>query len=143
MRDCVFCAIAADPSSAVLLHEDAEVYVALDIAPIRRGHSLVVTRQHVETFELLPDALAGKIVLLGQRLARRLKAVYGVERVAFLFAGHDVPHVHAHVIPMHEKTDVTSARYQVVPQQVEVSSAHLSADRKTLLRVREEIGAFA
>jgi hypothetical protein len=38
-----------------------------------------------------------------------MKALYGVPRVAFLFTGGD--HAHAHVVPMHEKTDITSQRY--------------------------------
>jgi catechol 2,3-dioxygenase-like lactoylglutathione lyase family enzyme len=70
---------------------------------------------HYETFDVIPPELAGRIVALGQDLARRMKAAYGVERVAFLFTGGDVPHAHAHVVPMHEKTDVTSARYVVSP----------------------------
>ena len=42
---------------------------------------------------------------------RALKALYGVPRVAFLFSGGDHAHAHAHVIPMHQKTDITSRRY--------------------------------
>ena len=30
--------------------------------------------------------------------------------VAFLFTGGDVAHAHAHVVPMHEKTGITSRR---------------------------------
>jgi histidine triad (HIT) family protein len=37
--------------------------------------------------------------------------IYGVPRVAFLFTGGDLPHAHAHVIPMHENTDITSRLY--------------------------------
>ena len=40
-----------------------------------------------------------------------MKALYGVPRVAFLFSGGDHAHAHAHVVPMHEKTDITSRRY--------------------------------
>ena len=39
------------------------------------------------------------------------KALYGVARVGFVFSGNDVAHVHAHVIPLHEPTDVTSRRF--------------------------------
>ena len=34
-------------------------------------------------------------------------------RGAFLFTGGDIAHVHAHVVPMYEKTDITSRRYIV------------------------------
>jgi len=68
-----------------------------------------------------------------------MKAVYGVDRVAFLFTGGDVPHVHAHVIPMVEGTDVTSARYVVSPEALRFGSAHLAADRGSLLRARDRL----
>ena len=68
-----------------------------------------------------------------------MKEVYQVERVAFLFTGGDVPHVHAHVVPMHEKTDITSARYIVNLDDVQYDSERLikaveelEADRKRL-----------
>jgi histidine triad (HIT) family protein len=142
MPTCLFCRIAAGELDAVMLYEDSEVVAFLDIAPIRPGHTQIVPRQHFATFEELPAPLAARILHLGQRLAQRLKTVYGVERVAFLFTGGDVPHAHAHVVPMHEKTDITSARYFVSPEAPEGGSAHLHADRALLLDVREAL-AFA
>lgn len=65
-----------------------------------------------KTFDQMPAELASKFVTVGQRLARRMKKIYGLEQVAFVFTGSDVAHVHAHVIPMHEKTDMTSARHR-------------------------------
>ena len=88
------------------------------------------------TFELLPAPLAARIVDLGQQLARRMKDVYGVDRVAFLFTGGDVAHVHAHVVPMHQKTDITSARYIVEPAEVRWGSDHLLVEREALLKER-------
>jgi histidine triad (HIT) family protein len=136
---CPFCGIAAGEVEAVVLHEDDELVAFLDIAPIRPGHTQIIPRRHVTTFELLPPALAHRIVELGQQLAARMKEVYGVERVAFLFTGGDVPHVHAHVVPMHEKTDITSLRYVTSPAELAWGTAHLATDRATLLRVRDEL----
>ena len=79
---------------------------------MRPGHTVIVPRAHVETYERLPAALANRILGLGQQLARRMKALYKVERVAFFFTGTDIAHAHAHVVPIHEKMDVTSARYE-------------------------------
>ena len=31
--------------------------------------------------------------------------------VGFVFSGHDVAHCHAHVVPLHDKDDITSRRY--------------------------------
>lgn len=114
----------------------------LDRGPIRPAHTLIIAKAHVATFDALPDALAARIVWLGQALARRMKAVYAVDRVAFLFTGSDVPHVHAHVVPMHEKMDITSARYLVDSVSPRWSADHLLVDRVVLEAVRDQL-AFA
>jgi diadenosine tetraphosphate (Ap4A) HIT family hydrolase len=51
----------------------------------------------------------------------------------------DVAHVHAHVAPMHEKTDITSARYIVSPTNVSWSSEHLRVDQEALERERARL----
>jgi histidine triad (HIT) family protein len=123
----------------VRIHEDGEVIAFLDIAPMRPGHTVIVPRSHVETYEQLPAPLAGRILTLGQQLARRMKELYRVERVAFFFTGTDIAHAHAHVVPIHEKMDVTSARYLVSQENISWSSEHLRVDAETLKRVRDEL----
>lgn len=140
---CPFCAIAEQPSLAVTLYEDADGVAFLDRAPIRPGHAQIITRQHVATFELLPLPLLNKITALGQQLARRMKEIYRVDRVAFLFSGGDVAHVHAHVLPMHAKTDITSARCVIAPEQVTWGSEHLQQTREALLSVQAELAFVA
>lgn len=139
MDDCVFCRIASGALPAVILHQDAELVAFLDLGPIRSGHTQIIPRAHVPTFEMLPAPLAAKIVVLGQQLAQRMKEVYSVGRVAFLFTGGDVAHVHAHVVPMHQKTDITSARYIVAPSEIVWGSDHLLAGREALLAERERL----
>jgi histidine triad (HIT) family protein len=95
---------------------------------------------HYETFEQTPPDVAAKMIHMGQRLARKFKSIYRVERVAFLFTGGDVAHVHAHVIPMHEKTDITSARYITNLDIVSFGSDHLMTDRLALESVRSKLG---
>ena len=110
-RGCLFCAIASGRTPAHVVYEDAHICAFLDIRPIRPGHVQIVPRDHYAYFDDLPAATAADIVHLGQRLAAAQKAVYGVRRVAFLFTGGDVPHAHAHVVPLVAGTDITSRRY--------------------------------
>ena len=110
-RNCIFCRIAAGEIPSYVVYEDDQLKAFLDIRPIRPGHVLIVPRQHYNYFDDLPAELASAIMHLGQRLGKAMKAHYAVERVAFLFTGTDVSHVHAHVLPMHEKTDITSPAY--------------------------------
>lgn len=110
-KDCIFCRIAAGEIPAHVVYEDDQIKAFLDIMPIRPGHVLIIPKTHHDYYDDLPPELAAAIVHHGQRLGKAMKTLYGVERVAFLFTGTDVAHVHAHVVPMHEKTDITSPIY--------------------------------
>ena len=111
MDKCLFCRIASGEVRSEIIYEDDRVIGLMDICPIRPGHTQIIPREHFAYFEDLPGATASRIIHLGQRLSRAMKALYGVPRVAFLFSGGDHAHAHAHVVPMHEKTDITSRRY--------------------------------
>ena len=109
--ECLFCRIAARTVASDVVHEGPHLLAFLDIHPIRPGHVLIVSKPHFDYFEDTPADIATSILGLGQRLARVMKQVYRVPQVGFLFTGSDIPHVHAHVVPMHEKTDLTSRHY--------------------------------
>jgi histidine triad (HIT) family protein len=143
MSDCLFCRIARKETPAVVLHEDDQLLAFLDIGPIREGHTQIIPKAHFDTFDVLPSELAAQILDLGQQLARRMKEIFGVDRVAFLFTGGDVPHAHAHVVPLKEKTDITSAQYIVERTVVTWDSSHLLVERPTLERVRDRLAFIA
>ncbi|NUQ17544.1 MAG: HIT domain-containing protein [Sphingomonas sp.] len=139
MPGCIFCSIAAGEISAAIVFRDEQLVAFMDSSPIRRGHVQIVPRAHFETFDVLPPELLNRMSLLAQRLAARLKQMTGVERVAFLFTGGDVPHAHAHVLPMVEATDITSGQY-ILPPKPQLSSAHLRQPLDELRAVAREIG---
>jgi histidine triad (HIT) family protein len=110
MHNCVFCAIARGDIPSHCVCETDELVAFLDIRPIRAGHTLIVPRAHHDYFDDLPPKLAAGIVTLGQRLAREMKTIYSAPRVAFAFMGFDIPHAHAHVMPVFARDDITSRR---------------------------------
>ncbi|MGF7163542.1 histidine triad (HIT) family protein [Rhodoligotrophos appendicifer] len=110
-KECLFCRIAAGTVPSHPVYESGTLYAFLDINPIRPGHTQIVPRKHYPYFDLMPSELAAEIVALGQILARTLEQIYAVERVGFLFTGSDIPHAHAHVVPMVSPTDITSRQY--------------------------------
>lgn len=110
MKDCLFCAIARGEIPSYRVCETDDLVAFLDIHPIRPGHTLIVPRDHHAYFDDMPEKLAADIVTLGQKLARAMKATWNVERAGFAFMGFDIPHAHAHVMPVFERDDITSRR---------------------------------
>ncbi|OZI72212.1 HIT family protein [Bordetella genomosp. 12] len=138
MQDnCLFCRIARHELPAHAVHEDSRIFAFLDIHPVRRGHVLIIPKQHYPYFEDMPADLAGHIVNLGQRLARHMKRLYSVERVGLAFTGIHVAHAHAHIVPMQYPHDITSTQY-IAQQDLsfvmppEASSEALSATAEGL-----------
>ncbi|MRX49564.1 HIT domain-containing protein [Paracoccus sp. S-4012] len=108
---CLFCRIARGELPAHRVYEDDRIMAFLDLHPIRPGHTLVIPKAHHVWFEDLPEDLATAVTTCAQALARRMKALYGVERVAMVYTGIHVPHAHAHVVPMQHVHDISSQAY--------------------------------
>ena len=99
--DCAFCAIVAGAPAEVVL--DEEHFVAfLDRRPVFKGHSLLVTRRHIETLPDLPPELRDGFLAAGQRLATAMVEALGAQG-SFVAVNNtvsqSVPHLHLHVVP--------------------------------------------
>lgn len=111
--NCLFCRIASGGVEAYKLIESDSLVAFLDVNPIRPGHTQIIPKAHYRHFDDMPPEVAAEIIQLGQRIAKAAKAVFKVQRVGFLFTGGDVPHAHAHVVPLVSFDDITSRRYIV------------------------------
>lgn len=111
MKDFIFCHIANGVEHAAVICETSELMVSADHNPIRESHLQIIPMDHIVCFEDLPKSLAGQIVVIGQKITKVQKQIYGIERIGFIFSGHDVAHCHAHVVLLHDKDDITSRRY--------------------------------
>ncbi|OZI15860.1 HIT family protein [Bordetella genomosp. 7] len=142
-ENCLFCRIARQQIPAHVVHQDDDILAFLDIQPVRRGHVLIIPRQHYAYFEDMPDALAGRIMALGQQLARAMKRLYQVERVGFVYTGIHVAHAHAHLIPMHHPQDITSTQYIAQQDLQFIMPAQCPADQltDTAAQLRRELAS--
>ncbi len=110
-NDCHFCKIVNNYRPSQIIYESAELIAFPSFDPIRESHTLIVTKEHFDYFDDLPKSISHNIIDLGQKIAKAQKMLYPVERVGFLYTGGDIAHVHAHIVPLFEKTDITSLQY--------------------------------
>jgi len=102
---CVFCAIASGDAPAFLLYEDEHAVAFLDIAPVRRGHTLVAPRRHVADVMASGGAAAWTDVALAVQTASRVPmARLGSDGISLFqanrrAAGQEVWHLHMHLVP--------------------------------------------
>lgn len=130
---CPFCEIVAGRDAAAVVFEDDQIMVFVDLCPIRLGHLQIIPKAHYPYFDDLPPDVASRILHAGQRFARSLKTLYHVQRVGFVFTGNDVAHAHAHLVPLHKPTDITSRRYIANQDVAFVGRPHISLqDRQAI-----------
>lgn len=101
---CVFCEIVVGRVPSVRIFEDEATLAFLDIAPIIRGHTLVIPKAHYERWADSPLVLWQQVATTSRRVARAQLTGLRADGVnLFLADGHaagqEVPHVHVHVIP--------------------------------------------
>jgi histidine triad (HIT) family protein len=103
-NNCVFCKIIRGELPCVKLYEDDKVIVFLDIAPISKGHALVVPKEHHVSITSLPDSYREAMMRAAPEIGAALMRATDSDGFNFLLsngqcAGQVVPHVHLHVIP--------------------------------------------
>ena len=87
---------------AYIVWEDAEYCAFLTPFANTPGVTVVVPKVNPgDDIFALDDRHITGLMLAAKKVAARLKAGLGVDRVALVFEGEAVPHVHAKLYPMH------------------------------------------
>lgn len=109
---------------------DDRVVAIMTIAPIKAGHCLVIPIEEVNHWDDLPEELAAHLMLVAQKVAKGLKAVYSPKRVGVMVAGLEVPHTHIHLVPVNDLADFDFSLQQ--PAESEELAAEASKVRAAL-----------
>ncbi len=90
--------------------EDDNYYAFLDIAPLTKGHTLVVPKKEVDYFFDLDDETTQGIALFAKKVAVAIKKSVKCVRVGVAVLGLEVPHAHIHLIPMQTEADISFSK---------------------------------
>ena len=104
MTECVFCRIRDGAIAADKVFENEKTFAILDINPISWGHTLVLPRDHYETWTDLPPEILAELATAAQTVARGIVKAAKAEGFNLLMnnhrcSGQAIPHAHFHVIP--------------------------------------------
>lgn len=100
--NCVFCKIVSGKLPSARVWEDNEFMALLDINPNTKGATLVISKEHYDSYAFdMPDDAYGKLMLASKKVARMLEKGLGVHRVAMVMEGLGVNHVHIKLYPLH------------------------------------------
>lgn len=130
--ECVFCKIVKGELPSYRVYEDERCIAFLDINPISRGHTLVVPKEHVESFSQATGEIAEAVSRAALRVARAIKQALKPEGINYFInegsiAGQVVMHLHLHIVPRYSKGEV----------EFKISKVELSQEEMEI--IKEEI----
>lgn len=117
----IFSKIIAGEIPSYKISENEKFYAFLDIAPMAKGHVLIVPKVEVDQFfDLSADYLA-EILLFARPIAKAIERTFDCNRCGISVMGLEVPHAHLHLVPINSADDLNFTR-----EKLKLSSAELT-----------------
>lgn len=85
--------------------ENDDFIAFLDIRPMVKGHTLVVSKAEIDYIFDQDDATLAALMPFSKRVAKAIEAVVPCLRVSIAVVGLEVPHTHVHLIPTNQMSD--------------------------------------
>ena len=103
----IFTKIANGEIPSYKVAESNDYYAFLDIAPLAKGHVLVIPKKVEDDyiFNLPGDVYAG-LWDFARKVAIAVKAAIPCKRVGVAVLGMEVPHTHIHLVPLNAESDM-------------------------------------
>ena len=119
-KDCIFCKIVRGEIPCSKVFETETVLAFLDIAPVNKGHTLVIPKAHSVDLTDTPAPVLAGMLAVGQRIAQATRAselgatgnniAINDGRAAF----QSVFHIHLHVVPRRDGDKLSFAKGMLV-----------------------------
>ena len=106
----IFSRIVAGEIPCYKVAENDKFFAFLDIAPLAKGHTLVIPKREVDYFFDLEDDELQEMIVFAKNIAKKIKVTTGCKKVATVVLGLEVAHAHIHLVPMNTENDVDFKR---------------------------------
>ena len=103
----IFTKIAKGEIPSYKVAENDEFYAFLDIAPMAKGHTLVIPKNVEDDYIFnLDNETYMELCAFAKKVAQALKAAVPCQRVGVAVLGMEVPHTHIHLVPLQTEGDM-------------------------------------
>ena len=97
----IFTRIAQGEIPSYKVAENEDYYAFLDIAPMAKGHTLVIPKHTEEDYIFnLDEKTYSGLCAFAKKVAEAIKAAVPCKRVGVAVLGMEVPHTHIHLVPL-------------------------------------------
>lgn len=123
----IFSRIIAGEIPSYKIAENDRFFAFLDIAPLVKGHTLVVPKTEIDNLFDLPDEYLSGMLVFARSIAKAIEKQFPCNRCGISVVGLEVPHAHMHLIPITTADDLNFSRKK------------LSLSKEEFLRIQELI----
>lgn len=89
----------------IIVEDDAHIAI-LDVNPNAKGHTLCIPKREVNKIFDLEEQEYLELMSFSRKVAIALEKVVPCKRIGVSVIGLEVPHVHVHLIPLHDMEDI-------------------------------------
>lgn len=106
----IFTKIVNGEIPAYKITEDDRYLAFLDVNPNAKGHTLCIPKQEInKIFDMEEDHYLG-LMQFARKVAKAIEKAVPCKRIGVAVVGLEVPHVHVHLIPLHDMDDMRFQR---------------------------------
>ena len=103
----IFTRIAQGEIPSYKVAENEDYYAFLDIAPMAKGHTLVIPKHTEEDYIFnLDEKTYSGLCAFAKKVAEAIKAAVPCKWVGVAVLGMEVPHTHIHLVPLQTEGDM-------------------------------------
>lgn len=113
----IFTKIVNGEIPAYKIAEDDRYLAFLDVNPNAKGHTLCIPKQEInKIFDMEEDHYLG-LMQFARKVAKAIEKTVPCKRIGVAVVGLEVPHVHVHLIPLHDMDDMRFQRKVSLTQE--------------------------
>lgn len=102
----IFSKIVAGDIPCYKVYESDKFLAFLDIAPMSKGHTLVIPKTEVDYIFDVDNSTLSEMMIVSKQIAKAIETVVPCKRVGVAVIGLEVPHAHIHLIPINKESDM-------------------------------------
>ena len=113
----IFTKIVNGEITCYKIAEDENFLAFLDVNPNAKGHTLCIPKQEInKIFDMEEDHYLA-LMAFSRKVAKALEKTIDCKRIGVAVVGLEVPHVHVHLIPLHDMDDMRFQRKTNLTQE--------------------------
>ena len=105
----IFSKIITGAIPSYTIAQNDQFFAFLDIAPLVKGHVLVVPKIEVDKLFDLPDNYLQALLVFAKPIAHAIEKSVDCNRCGISVVGLEVPHAHVHLLPIKTANDMNFA----------------------------------